>query len=205
MKKDEEVMEVGKGGVAEKAKVKGKGKVSVKGKGKGKGKGEVEAKVEPEVEDKVENKVEDKVEDKVENKDKGKGKVKAKTEVEAKVEAEIEPEVEAKVEAKEEAKEEAEEEWRDIKDFKNYKVSSHGRIKNIITNKMHTFNLKHGYHYAKLKNDNGFKCILVHKLVAEAFFVNDDPINKTVINHIHGERTDNNIKNLRYATAKEKS
>jgi len=90
-------------------------------------------------------------------------------------------EVEEVEEAEEAVVDEDEEQWKDIEGYKNYKISSRGRIKNIITNKVHKFTVKRGYHYAKLKNDDGFKSLSVHRLVAAAFLTNDDPTKKRVV------------------------
>lgn len=58
-----------------------------------------------------------------------------------------------------------------------------------------------GYEYYKLHDGNKFKNFLVHKLVAEHFlFIKSD---KVQINHIDGNKTNNNVSNLEYVTASE--
>lgn len=47
-----------------------------------------------------------------------------------------------------------------------------------------------------LKKNNKRKCFKIHRLVAEAFIENDDPINKTTVNHIDGDRSNNRVDNL---------
>jgi hypothetical protein len=45
----------------------------------------------------------------------------------------------------------------------------------------------------------------LHRLVAKAFIKNDDPNNKTVVDHINGNRMDYRIENLRWCTTAENS
>ena len=49
-----------------------------------------------------------------------------------------------------------------------------------------------------LKKNNKRKCFKIHRLVAEAFIENDDPINKTTVNHIDGDRSNNRVDNLEW-------
>ena len=95
-----------------------------------------------------------------------------------------------------------EEEYRIIKGFDNYSVSNFGNVRNNKTLKI----LKQGL------NNNGYKivCIInndsnkpktnkVHRLVAQAFSI-PNPLNKELINHIDGNKLNNNINNLRWAS-----
>tara|TARA_R100001440_G_scaffold47590_1_gene67507 strand:- start:864 stop:1583 length:720 start_codon:yes stop_codon:yes gene_type:complete len=45
----------------------------------------------------------------------------------------------------------------------------------------------------------------IHRIVAECFVPNDDPKNKTVVDHINGNRVDYRVENLRWATLSENS
>lgn len=52
------------------------------------------------------------------------------------------------------------------------------------------------------KNGKG-KPVKIHKLVAEAYLVNDDPVRKTDIGHLDGIKTHNYVGNLQYMTRSE--
>lgn len=55
-----------------------------------------------------------------------------------------------------------------------------------------------GYETVPLVNEKGTKTFLVHRLVAQAFIPN--PENKETVNHIDGDKTNNNIDNLEWST-----
>lgn len=92
------------------------------------------------------------------------------------------------------------EEWKNVKDYENkYQVSSSGKVRNKITNKIlkHGLN-KQGYHRVNLYNESGMKSKFVHRLVAQAFIPN--PENKSEVNHIDEDKTNNNVNNLEWST-----
>ena len=91
-----------------------------------------------------------------------------------------------------------------IDGYDNYFVSNFGNVKNSKTNRI----LKSGFHPKGYKlvdiSKNGIKkTFTVHRLVALAFLENPD--NKQMIDHIDENKSNNNVKNLRWATSKDNS
>ncbi len=113
-----------------------------------------------------------------------------------------------------------EEIWKDIKGWEGlYQVSNLGRVKRLADKfyvkdpywnreyyktinekiiKQHVGNL--GYMELQLTNPHTKKVIMIrtHILIAQAFVPN--PENKTVVNHIDGNKLNNSVKNLEWVT-----
>ena len=104
--------------------------------------------------------------------------------------------------------------WRDIEGYEClYQVSNLGRIKSlkfwsnvhkkyyeketILKNKIN----KHGYEFVGLHKHNKTKNFSVHRLVAEAFI--DNPKMYKEVNHIDGNKLNNNVENLEFTTRSE--
>ena len=85
-----------------------------------------------------------------------------------------------------------------------YEVSNFGNVRNSKTTgrilKLQN-HYKDGYKIVDLHKDSNRCTKTVHRLVASAFLPNPDA--KTCVDHIDGDRTNNNLENLRRATHQE--
>jgi hypothetical protein len=93
--------------------------------------------------------------------------------------------------------------WRKTQ-YKYYEVSNFGRVRSKKRKEIYIMNQR--------VSDNGYKQVwisdsgksynrTVHRLVAKAFIPNT--FNKPEVNHIDGDKTNNHISNLEWATRKE--
>lgn len=105
-----------------------------------------------------------------------------------------------------------EEIWKAIKDYEGlYEISNLGRIKSLkrIEKFYHNNNDKilirskcsNGYLKIVLSKNNLHKNYMIHRLVAEAFIPN--PENKPTVNHKDGNKQNNCVDNLEWATYSE--
>ena len=95
--------------------------------------------------------------------------------------------------------------WKDIKNFKGrYKISNHGRVYSLLSKKIliPDVNSKSGYcRVTLLDNEKNKIKFLVHRLVALHFIDNFE--NKSFVNHIDNNTSNNYIKNLEWVTHSE--
>ncbi len=94
------------------------------------------------------------------------------------------------------------EKWKNVPEFPNYSVSNTGKIKNNKLNQERKLQLKMGYHYCKLIYGENEKNFRVHRLVAQLFVPNPDRKKNKIVNHIDGNKLNNNSKNLEWTTIK---
>jgi hypothetical protein len=80
----------------------------------------------------------------------------------------------------------------------NYLVSNKGNIKNKQTGYISKLNLKGGYYYFNTQIEKKTQSFRVHRLVAILFVKN--PEKNTVVNHIDGNKLNNNYRNLEWTT-----
>ena len=96
-------------------------------------------------------------------------------------------------------------EWKPIKDFPNYEISTEGNIrtKEYVDDKGHKRHSRllnkqinnHGYEYVFLSNEFlKHKTLTVHRLLAKTFL--DDYYDTLDVNHINGIKTDNRLCNI---------
>ena len=96
------------------------------------------------------------------------------------------------------------ERWKIYNDIPTYEISNFGRVRNIRTGRiLHTFINTNGYEIVQLHNQGDCFTKKIHRLVAETFVYNDDPIIKTDINHIDGNKLNNDSGNLEWCTRQE--
>ena len=82
------------------------------------------------------------------------------------------------------------------KEYGNYLVSSYGRVRHAIKNNLLRPTITCGYYKVRLSNNGLAKDYMVHKLVWQLFSTSALSDN-TVIDHIDGDKLNNNINNLR--------
>lgn len=94
-------------------------------------------------------------------------------------------------------------EWAKISRNNNYSISRSGEVRNDITGKIKKpyINRDNNYLTVDLYKGNRSEKVTVHRLLAEAFIPN--PENKPCIDHKDGNRQNNALSNLRWATYSE--
>lgn len=95
--------------------------------------------------------------------------------------------------------------WKKIDRNDNYSVNENGEVRNDQTNHIKSpfVNAGNGYLTVDLYKNNKPEKVPIHRLVAEAFIPN--PENKPTVDHADGDRTNNSIDNLRWATYSEQN
>lgn len=90
--------------------------------------------------------------------------------------------------------------WKKLKRNKNYSINENGDVRNDVTGniKKPYINKANGYLTIDLYANNKSTKVTVHRLLAETFIPN--PNNKPCIDHKDGNRLNNNLSNLRWAT-----
>ena len=100
--------------------------------------------------------------------------------------------------------------WKPIPSYEGlYEVSNLGnvrsldrlRIRKVLKGRMLKQNFCNiGYLHVNLSKRGNHKTIMVHRIVAKVFVDNDDKENKIAVNHIDGDKTNNNASNLEWCT-----
>lgn len=100
--------------------------------------------------------------------------------------------------------------WRDIPGYEGlYKISNYGRVMSLPKLRGRAFvgetmlkpHLMQGYLYVTMQKNNKPKAIAIHRLIATAFIENAH--NKPIVNHVDGNKLNNDISNLEWVTYSE--
>lgn len=93
--------------------------------------------------------------------------------------------------------------WKEIPEYRGYyEASDKGRIKSTRNNKILAQTVQNnGYMMVSLSVGGVHKMRTVHRLIAGAFLEN--PNNYRDVNHIDGNKTNNNLQNLEWVTHSE--
>lgn len=94
-----------------------------------------------------------------------------------------------------------EEIWKICSDFDMYEVSNLGKVRNKKTKRILRQATQGGYKCVGLMFNNKIKSLRVHRLIAKEFIKNLE--NKSQVNHIDKNRSNNIVSNLEWTTAKE--
>lgn len=87
---------------------------------------------------------------------------------------------------------------------KSHLVSNTGEVKNIKRNRILKQSLSDGYYRISLSFENSAKTFRVHRLVAEIFCEKRTDIKTAnIVNHIDGNKVNNDSKNLEWVTVQE--
>jgi hypothetical protein len=95
--------------------------------------------------------------------------------------------------------------WISIPNFSQYAISANGNVRRkdngILIQPTYTID---NYKKIKLVDDNGKRiCLSLHRIVAMVFITNDDPVNKTQVNHKDNIRFNCKSSNLEWVTPSE--
>ena len=91
--------------------------------------------------------------------------------------------------------------WKVIPGYSKYQCSNNGKIRRSDTKELRKLQEKMGYHYCCLFSDGQKpKNFRVHRLVAKLFVKNKKPDKYTIVNHIDGNKLNNNSENLEWTT-----
>lgn len=93
--------------------------------------------------------------------------------------------------------------WKDVIGYEGYyQVSNNGKVKSLLSNKILKCRIKDNlYNYVGLYKKNKINNHYIHRLVAINFIHNHE--NKKTVNHKNGNKNDNRIENLEWATQSE--
>lgn len=82
-------------------------------------------------------------------------------------------------------------------------MSSHGRVRHSLKNNLLRPSITGGYYKVRLSHNGLVEDYFIHKLVWKLFSTSDREVENMVIDHIDGNKLNNNINNLRLLTLSE--
>jgi len=86
-----------------------------------------------------------------------------------------------------------------IKNYEHYLIYENGDVFNTLTQKFLKGSIgENGYKYFRLSKNNTKKMFYAHRLVAEHFISNPNVL--PVVNHIDGNKLNNNVENLEWVS-----
>lgn len=96
------------------------------------------------------------------------------------------------------------EEFKEIEGFPNYQISNYGNVKNVKKNRYKVPGTdKKGYLKVDLYKNSKRTTKKIHRLVATAFLKKENDSKRNDINHIDGNKHNNNVTNLEWCTKSE--
>ena len=85
-----------------------------------------------------------------------------------------------------------------------YLISNYGRVYSIYKRDFKPTNItNNGYETCTIYVNNKRMRLFIHRMVASTFIYNDDPENKTQVDHINGDKLDNFVDNLDWVSPAE--
>lgn len=93
--------------------------------------------------------------------------------------------------------------WKPVKGFEGrYEVSNKGQVRGLKRSSLLAPTIKaNGYHSVKLYDGSKYTHKYIHRLVAEAYL--DNPESKRTVNHLDGNKGNNDSDNLQWTTHSE--
>ena len=92
--------------------------------------------------------------------------------------------------------------WKSIKGYEDYEISDTGLVRSLKYGKKRILsprkNGRTGYLWVVLYKDGKYKCLYVHRIVAEAFIPN--PLGLETVNHRDENKLNNRVENLEWMT-----